>query len=66
MCWMLRSHALPLVLVVAFHKVDRTGADGYHAWVECGDEMLIGHCDRHAYQPIMTLCAEPDKVIAGR
>lgn len=57
LCWLLRPRPLTLLTVIAFSKVDRTGEDAYHAWVECGGEVLIGHCDRSTYQPIMVLCS---------
>lgn len=57
--WMLRRQPLTLLTVIAFSKVSRVGDDAYHAWVECGGEMLIGHCDRAVYEPIMVLCSDP-------
>lgn len=57
--WLLRRRSLPLLTVIAFSKIDRTGEDAYHAWVECGGEILIGHCDRSSYQPIMVLASAP-------
>lgn len=67
--WLLRRRSMPLLTVIAFSKSDRTGDDAYHAWVECGGEMLIGHCDRSTYQPIMVLAAAPalgDATIANQ
>ncbi|MBF9153027.1 lasso peptide biosynthesis B2 protein [Novosphingobium jiangmenense] len=58
LCWLLRGQSLTVLTVIAFSKVDRTGEDAYHAWVECGGEVLIGHCDRSTYQPIMVLCSD--------
>lgn len=57
--WLLRKRSLPLLTVIAFSKVDRTGEDAYHAWVECNGEMLIGVCERDTYQPIMVLASAP-------
>lgn len=53
--WMLRLRRIPALTVIAFKREDRTGADVYHAWVELNGEMVIGHCDRTVYQPIMIL-----------
>lgn len=56
-CWLLRRKNIPLVLVIAMHKFDRTGEHAYHAWVEAGGEMLIGHCERDDYHALMAFGA---------
>ncbi|MGV3513210.1 MAG: lasso peptide biosynthesis B2 protein [Novosphingobium sp.] len=56
--WLLHGQPLTVLTVIAFSKVDRAGEDAYHAWVECGGELLIGHCDRAGYEPIMVLCSD--------
>lgn len=56
--WLLRRQELTVLTVIAFHRYDRSGEDAYHAWVECGGEILIGHCDRSSYKPIMVLCSD--------
>ncbi|XUU61093.1 lasso peptide biosynthesis B2 protein [Erythrobacter sp. HA6-11] len=61
--WSLRRHGIPSRLVVAMRKRDRLiseveiaqlleDEDRFHAWVELGDAMLIGHCERSEYRPI--------------
>ncbi len=51
--WMLRRARLPSRLVVAVHHRDREGPHAYHAWVEQGEHMLIGQCDRTDYRSVM-------------
>ena len=53
--WRLRLSGIPSDLVIAFHAIDRTSEDGFHAWVEHDGDMVIGHCDREMYHPVMTL-----------
>ena len=52
--WMLARRGMSSLLVIAIVK-DRAHADGdeYHAWVEQGGRMIIGECERSAYQPII-------------
>ena len=54
--WMLARRDIPSLLVIAILR-DRTHADDdeYHAWVEQGDRMIIGQCERTDYQPIIRL-----------
>ena len=54
--WMLKRRGIPSVLVTAVYKGGLTeGVDRYHAWVEHGGAMIIGHCDKAMYQPLMQL-----------
>lgn len=53
--WMLRLRKIPAQTVIAFKTEDRSGEDAYHAWVELDGQMVIGHCDRAVYRPIMIL-----------
>ncbi len=53
--WRLRLSGIPSELVVAFHATDRSGDDGFHAWIEHGGQIIIGHCDRTLYRPVLTL-----------
>jgi hypothetical protein len=57
--WMLRRRGLPSCLVIAMRKganrSDDIATDDYHAWVECNDTILIGHCDRSTYHPLMVV-----------
>ena len=41
-------------LVVAMHRTRRDAENGYHAWVELDDEVLIGTCERRDFAPIFT------------
>lgn len=47
--WILRRNAIASRLVIAIHKTDRQHDHSFHAWVEVGGEMVIGHCDRASY-----------------
>ncbi|TNE32943.1 MAG: lasso peptide biosynthesis B2 protein [Alphaproteobacteria bacterium] len=51
--WMLRRVGLPSRLIVAVHRTARNGPHAFHAWVEQGERILIGHCDRADYCPVM-------------
>lgn len=51
--WALGKRDVPSQLVVAVHRNDRTSDDAFHAWVEHQGTILIGHCDRSEYSPIM-------------
>lgn len=57
LCWLLRRKPVSYVLVIAMHKVDRSGEHAYHAWVESAGEILIGHCERDDYQAVMVIAA---------
>ncbi len=57
--WMLRRRGLPACLVIAMRKGGRSGADDYHAWVECNDTILIGHCDRTSYHSLLVVAGGP-------
>ncbi len=57
--WLLLGKRIPSSLVIAFRLGDRSGPDGYHAWTEAFGEMLVGHCNRSDYRPIMALCQPP-------
>ena len=52
--WMLARRGMSSLVVIAVVK-DRAHSvgDEYHAWVEQGGRMIIGECDRYAYQPII-------------
>lgn len=58
--WIMRMHGIASQIIIAFHIFDRAGEHAYHAWVEHRGEMLIGHCDRSSYRPIMTLSVGKD------
>ena len=62
--WSLKSAGIPSRLIIAMQKdmkaeQDSSSAlalndeDRYHAWVELGDVMLIGQCDRASYRPVL-------------
>jgi len=53
--WMLRLRQIPSVLVIAVHVRDRVGEHAYHAWAETGGVLVIGHCDRSLYRPVMVI-----------
>lgn len=53
--WLLARRRLAARLVIAVHRHDRSGEHAFHAWVEHGDEIVIGHCDRGEYAAVMTL-----------
>ncbi|MGQ7829932.1 lasso peptide biosynthesis B2 protein [Altererythrobacter sp. Z27] len=50
--WLLRAEAIASTLVIAIHRHDREGDHAYHAWVQCGGEMVIGQCDRENYSSV--------------
>lgn len=50
--WMLHRRSIPSRLVIAVLRQQGERADAYHAWVECGADMVIGHCDRTEYTPL--------------
>lgn len=52
--WLLRRAGIPSRLVIALHRLDRAGEHAFHAWVEVGGDMLIGHCERDLYSPVAT------------
>jgi hypothetical protein len=64
--WRLRLAGIPSDLVVAFHAIDRSGEDRFHAWVEHAGEMVIGQCDRTLYRPVMILSQGRPAAVAGR
>lgn len=35
--------------------------DRYHAWVQCGDVMLIGQCERSEYRPVFSFENSPKR-----
>lgn len=53
--WMLKRRGIAAHLVIAMQKGTKHSPHLYHAWVEMGGEMLIGHCDRSLYSPLMVL-----------
>lgn len=57
--WMLRRAGISSSLVIAFRLQERSGPHAYHAWTEVFGEMLVGHCDRAEYRPIMALRQTP-------
>lgn len=53
--WMLKRRSISSRLVIAALKTPETpDADPFHAWVERGEIMLIGICDKQMYEAIMT------------
>jgi hypothetical protein len=53
--WLLDREGIPGRLVIAVHRRDRTGEHAFHAWVQCSEEMVIGHCLREDYAPVMAI-----------
>ena len=54
--WMLKRRGISSVLVTAVYKGKPSDVvDRYHAWVEHGGAIIIGHCDMAMYQPLMQL-----------
>ncbi|WP_427966497.1 lasso peptide biosynthesis B2 protein [Altererythrobacter sp.] len=51
--WSLRLTGIESQLVLAIHRSDRSSRHAYHAWVENDGGMLIGHCERSEYRPVM-------------
>lgn len=62
--WSLKSAGIPSRLIIAMQRelkaeqdsssaLALNGEDRYHAWVELGDAMLIGQCDRKSYRPVL-------------
>lgn len=62
--WLLKSERLPSALIIARLRgqgdtqsqagtVAGQVQDAFHAWVELGNAMLIGHCEKADYRPIM-------------
>ena len=55
--WMLASTGSPSRLIIAMQKeaVGETeqGANAFHAWVELGDQILIGWCDRTQFRTVL-------------
>lgn len=51
--WILRGRGIPSKLVVAMKNTDLTAEHDLHAWVECGDQMVIGRCERDDYRQLM-------------
>lgn len=52
--WLMRRAGMPSRLVIALHRHDRASEHTFHAWVEIGGNMLIGHCERELYSPVAT------------
>lgn len=55
--WLLFRQGLAGRLVIAVHRRDRSSEHAFHAWVEHGDEVVVGHCVREDYAPVMTIGA---------
>ncbi|WP_157668159.1 lasso peptide biosynthesis B2 protein [Croceicoccus marinus] len=53
--WMLRRRGIAALLVIARRRGENPSPDFYHAWVETGGDMLIGHCERSLYIPLMVI-----------
>lgn len=51
--WLLASTGLGTTLVIAMQHGDRSAEHGWHAWVELGDTMLIGQCERACYRRVL-------------
>lgn len=52
--WLMHRARIPSRLVIALHRHDRAGEHRFHAWIELGGDMLIGHCERDLYSPVAT------------
>lgn len=57
--WMLGRRGISAFLVIAVQKGGDGSSDYYHAWVETSGEVLIGHCDRSLYNPLMVISNAP-------
>lgn len=58
--WQLRRRHIGSHLVIAMLKAGHSAAaDPYHAWVELGDVILLGNCERSDYAVLMTLSNQP-------
>ncbi len=53
--WLLDREAIGSQVAIAIHSTEREAAHAYHAWLECGGEMLIGQCNRDEYRIVLTL-----------
>ncbi|MEZ5688155.1 MAG: lasso peptide biosynthesis B2 protein [Caenibius sp.] len=51
--WLMIGAGFPARLVLAVHHSDRKGDHAFHAWVESCGNMVIGHCDRALYRPVL-------------
>lgn len=51
--WLLQPLGCGARLVIAMLRDDRRDAHGWHAWVELGDAMLIGHCEPMRYRRVL-------------
>ncbi len=59
--WLLAKAQLPSRLVIAMERqgstatagIDQAPSDAFHAWVELGDRMVIGLCERQNYRPVL-------------
>ncbi len=56
--WLLREMDAGSRLVIAMLRGAESGNDAaehaFHAWVEWGNQMLIGHCDRSQYRIVLS------------
>lgn len=52
--WMLRRRNIEARLIIAVYRGSDAAMDEYHAWVEVGGDIILGHCDRSLYRPLMT------------
>lgn len=57
--WMLRRRKIASGLFIAVRSGPQRDDDNYHAWVEHDGEMLIGHCDRAQYRPLLAIMSAP-------
>ena len=56
--WMLRRRAIASRLIVA-RSHEKGNRDEWHAWVEHGEEIVIGHCDRDDYRAMLIFTSRP-------
>lgn len=53
--WAMIRSGIASDLIIAIHAQDREAEHAYHAWVEHGDEILIGHCNPADYRRVLTI-----------
>ena len=54
-CWMLRRRKIPCSLIIGVTESgDRGGLDDLHAWIECGNQILVGEGEQ-MHAPILVL-----------
>lgn len=53
--WAMKRSGISSDLIIAIHAQDREAEHAYHAWVEHGGEILIGHCEPADYRRVLTI-----------